>query len=158
MPVRRLSTPIAILALCLALTPFLLPPAHAGEVSRTFSFEVGKWYELGATDGPVTLHRIRVKEDTGFTKTNIFRPGKANPYATTVVIELEYSNSSSRDWEADIVAHWVDSQGRPIDGYDGEEGLGEDENHEGATMTISTLKYGLEMAKKLVVEIEFNPD
>lgn len=145
---------------CAALAVFLLPAgAQAGEVDRTFPFELDRWYDLEATDGPVTLHRIRLKEETGtFTKSSIFRAGGSSPYATTIVIELEYTNDSSRDWEAKVLAQWVDGEGRAIDGFDGDETLGEDERHEDTTMTISTIKYGLEVAREFEVKISFEED
>ena len=133
--------------------------AEAGELSRTFPFELGTWYELDVTDGPVTLHRIRVRRREGpVTKARLFR-GVDTPYAETVVIELEYTNDTEdQEWEADILAHWVDSEGRPIDGYDDTESLNEDEGREIATMTIATLKYGIQVAKEFVVAIDFYED
>lgn len=140
---------------------FLLVPtdARAGEIDRTFPFELDRWYDLDVNDGPVTLHRIRVVEQTsGITKSSIFRAGGSSPFATTAVIELEYTNESERDWEARVLAQWVDSQGRAIDGYDGDETLHEDERNEDTTMTISTLKYGLEVAREFEVKISFEED
>lgn len=154
----RLQT-LIVAATASALLCLATPSAEAGEVSTSFPFEIDKWYELEVTDGPVTLHRIRVKEDTGgITKARIFRPGRDNPYSTTVVIELEYSNDSSRDWDAKITAHWADAEGTPIDGYVGTESLDEEERLEATTMTLATLKYGIEKAKTFDVEIRFEPD
>lgn len=133
-------------------------PAAAGEIEKTFPFELDKWYQLDVTDGPVTLHRVRVKHDSrAVTKSKLFR-GVDSPYSDTVVIELEYTNSSDSDWEADCLIQWLDAKGNVIDGYDDDEGLGEDEKHETATMTIATLKYGLEMAKDLYVKVSFDRD
>lgn len=145
-------------ALTLLLSALAAAPARAGEVDKSFRFEMDHWYDLEVTDGPVTLHRIRVKEDTGVTKSKIFRMGSKSDYSTTVVIELEYSNESSKDWEAHIEAYWVDGQGREIDGYKGTEGLGEDKKEDDTTMTFATLRYGLERAEKLIVKIEFEKD
>jgi hypothetical protein len=153
--VRRLAQ-LTVFALVALAGPAVV---QAGEVDTSFPFELDRWYDLDVTDGPVTLHRIRVVEKTtGITKSSIFRAGGSSPYATTAVIELEYSNESSRDWEAKVLAHWVDDQGREIDGYDGEETLGEDERNEDTTMTISTIKYGLEMARQFEVKISFEED
>lgn len=133
-------------------------PAAAGEVEKTVPFELDKWYDLEVTDGPVTLHRVRVKHDSrAVTKSKLFR-GVDSPYSDTVVIELEYSNDSDKDWEADCLIQWLDAKGNVIDGYDDEEGLGEDERHETTTMTIATLKYGLEMAKDLYIKVRFDRD
>ncbi|MDY7092311.1 MAG: hypothetical protein SX243_04980 [Acidobacteriota bacterium] len=153
---RKLNIALAVFALLSALIPAAI--ADAGEIEKTFPFELDRWYDLEVEDGPVTLHRIRVKhDDRKIRKSNIFRGGDT-PYADTVVIELDYTNESDNDWEAKVLVHWRDSKKRPIDGYDDEEGLSEDERHETATMTIATLKYGLEVARDLYVNIEFYRD
>ncbi|MCB1055019.1 MAG: hypothetical protein KDD11_05850 [Acidobacteria bacterium] len=151
---RKLALAIALVLVVLGMAR----PVAAGEVEKTFPFELDTWYDLGVTDGPVTLHRVRVKHDTrGLTKSKLFR-GPDSPYSDTVVIELEYTNTSDKDWEAACLIHWLDAKGNVIDGYDDDEGLGEDEKKETATMTIATLKYGLEMAKKLYVKVAFHED
>lgn len=159
-PKTRRIVRLFALAAVVALVALLAPSgAQAGEVDRSFPFELDRWFDLDVTDGPVTLHRIRVVEKTsGITKSSILRVGGSSPFATTVVIELEYSNDSPRDWEAKVLAQWVDGQGRAIDGYDGDETLGEDERNEDTTMTISTIKYGLEVAREFEVKISFEED
>jgi hypothetical protein len=133
-------------------------PAAAGSVSKSVPFQLDEWIELEAEDGPVTLHRIRVREvKGGFTKSKLFRPGN-DQYLETIQIELEYTNTASRDWEADLDVTWLDSAGKVIDGYHDDESLNENERHEGTTVTLSTLRYGLDHAKKLEIAIEFRPD
>ncbi len=152
----RARTPgiLGVTAVALAVA---IPPAVAGNVSKTVPFELGAWTTLDAVDAPVTLHRIRVVEETGtFTKSNIFRPG-GSPYQMDVQIQLEYSNTSTHGWDAKIVAEWLDADGKAIDGYKGKESLDSKEDHDVDTMTLSTLKYGIEKAKTLRVSIEFGP-
>ena len=52
----------------------------------------------------------------------------------------------------------LDAADVEIDGYNGKEQLGEAENHNLATVKLSTLKYGLDRAKKLRVVIECEPE
>lgn len=153
----RANAPLLFLA-GLLLTLGSTAPAEAGTVSKSLPFQLDQWIPLDVTDGPVTLHRIRIREVRGgLTKSKVFRPGN-DEYLKTVQIELEYSNTEKRDWEADLDIRWLDAQGEPIDGYHDDEGLDEDERHDETTVTLSTLKYGLDRAKKLEIEIEFHAD
>ncbi len=127
--------------------------AQAASVSKDFSFELDEWYDLDVQDGEITLHRVRVKEMSSNFKSKVFRPSNRE-FAKTVQIQVEYTNRSSRDVEADIDIVWVDSAGRVIDGYRDEEDMDEEETDE-MTMTFSTSKYGLEVAKTLKVGIDF---
>ena len=132
--------------------------AAAGTVTKTVPFKLDAWIELGAQDGPVTLHRIRVASQAGpFTKSMVFRPGNSE-FLATVQLQLEYTNTEKRDWQAALEVTWVDDAGAAIDGYNGEEGLDGEEERDKTTVTLSTLKYGLERARKLKVRIEFDPD
>jgi len=146
----------APLFLSLAL-PFAAAPAAAGEVDKSVSFEIGRWIELGATDGPVTLHRVRLARQGVSAKSRIMRPGNSE-YLEDVQIQLEFSNDATRDWEAHLRIKWLDADGVAIDGYNDTETLGSEERHEEQTVTLSTLRYGLERAKKLELRIEFEPD
>jgi hypothetical protein len=133
-------------------------PAAAAGVNKTFAFELDKWYDLDdAKDGPVSLHRIQIVRHEGlFTKSNLFRPGNAE-YLASIEIRLEYSNSATRDWKARFRLALLDEQEREIDGYNGSEELDEGESHQLVTVKLSTLKYGLERARKLRVVIEPEP-
>ncbi|MCB1037629.1 MAG: hypothetical protein KDD47_27605 [Acidobacteria bacterium] len=147
MTVSRLLAVLLLLASAAAL------PAEAASISKEFPFKLGEWYELEVTDGPVTIHRIRVEVQEGNVKSKIFRPGNSE-FSKTVQIQIEYTNRADKDYDADIDVVWVDAKGNEIDGYRDEEGIDEDERDE-MTMTLSTLKYGLEMAKTLKVGIRF---
>ena len=152
----RTRTVVMLAAMAAALL-ISAPPAAAGTVSKSVPFELGAWTALDGVDTTVTLHRLRVVEQTGaFTKSNLFRPS-GSEYLVTVQIQLEYTNTSTHDWNARIVVEWLDADGKVIDGYNGSEGLDRKEDHDVDTMTISTLKYGIEKAKTLRTRIDFGP-
>lgn len=144
------------MGLALAALLFSLPAA-AGEVAKSFTFELDKWFELASTDGPVTIHRLRIERvGGGFSK--LARLGGSSEYAASVELQIEYSNDASSDWKADVVVEWLDAKGEVIDGYRSDENLDEGDRHELKKATITTLRYGLDQAKKLRVEIRTNPD
>ena len=135
----------------------LLPLAtFAGTVEKDVPFKLDQWIELASTDGPVTLHRVRLVRQGGVTKSSFMRPGN-NKYLDDVQIQREFTNDSSNDWEARMSSEWLDGEGKPIDGYQGEEGLDSEQRHDQQTVTLSTLKYGLDRAKKLKISIDTNP-
>ncbi|MBI4915311.1 MAG: hypothetical protein HY825_05635 [Acidobacteria bacterium] len=138
----------------------LAAPAAAAEwkVGKEVPFELGTWIDLAVTDGPATLHRIRVAEYSGaFKASDLMRPLSPD-YMKTVRIELEYSNAATRDWAARMVVEWFDADGTLIDGYNGEETLDDRESHDLDTVTWATLKYGLARAKTLKVKIDMHAD
>jgi hypothetical protein len=144
------------MGLALAALLFSLPAA-AGEVAKSFTFELDKWFDLASTDGPVTIHRLRLERvGGGFTK--LARLGGSSDYAASVELQIEYTNDASSDWKADVVVEWLDAKGEVIDGYRSDMNLDEDDRHELKKSTITTLRYGLDQARKLRVEIRTNPD
>ncbi|MEO7795786.1 MAG: hypothetical protein ABIV06_13535 [Thermoanaerobaculia bacterium] len=142
---------------CILLAGLLAAPSFAGSAEKTVAFKIGEWIDLTSTDGPVTLHRIRLVREGGFTKSSFMRPGNSQ-YLDDVQIQLEYTNDSTNDWKAKFDIEWLDADGNTIDGYKGEEGLDSEQRHEDQTVTVSTLKYGLEKARKLKIRIDTNPD
>ena len=144
---------------CLSFAAALLltAAAHAGTADKTVAFKLGEWIDLASTDGPVTLHRIRIVREGGFTKSKFMRPGNSE-YLTDVQIQLEFTNDATRDWEAKFDIEWLDADGTTIDGYEGNEGLDSEKRHDEQTVTLSTLKYGLERARKFKIHIDFHPD
>lgn len=144
----------AIAALALA---FAAAPLAAGEVEKQVPFVLDQWIDLAANDGPVTLHRIRIVKQGGGAKSKILRPGNAE-FLEDVQIQLEFTNDASKDWEARLRFVWSDAAGEAIDGYDDTENLDSDSRHDQQTVTLSTLRYGLERAKKLELRIYFQPD
>lgn len=146
---RTVTTCLALLVAASALA--------GGPVDKAVPFELGKWIDLEHTEGPVVLHRIRVVEQTGtITKSTIFRP-VGSEYLKTVQIQLEYSNSATKDWDCFMQVEWVDADDKVIDGYRDSESLDDREAHDAATVTLSTLKYGLEKARTLKIRLEVRP-
>jgi len=131
--------------------------ASAGTAEKTSTFKIGEWIDLAASDGPVTLHRLRLVREGGVTKSTFMRPGNSQ-YLADVQIQLEFTNDATQDWEARFAVEWLDADGKAIDGYQGNEGLDSEKRHDQQTVTLSTLKYGLDRAKKLKIRIDFNPD
>ena len=132
--------------------------AAAGEVHREMKLEVDRWFDLQATDGPVTLHRFRlVRGAQGSIKSRIARPSNSR-YLEDVRLEIEYSNEATRDWELAVRAEWSDARGEAIDGVDQTEGLDEGERHQAVTITFPTLRYGLERGARLQLDLTFAPD
>lgn len=152
---RRWEIP-ALLSLVASLAlPF---PASAEGVNKTFPFELEKWYDVGVVEGPVTIHRVRVARQGGLvTKSKIFRPGNSE-YLDTVQIQVEYSNTATRDWKADLRIVWTDEKDLVIDGYNGTEQLDEKESFQHANVSLSTFKYGIEKARRLRVEMVLKPE
>ena len=144
-------------ALCLLLAAVVFPAlAHADVIEKKFPFKLDEWHDINYEDGPLTIHRVRVEAVSGNFKSRVFRPGlKNDPMVQDVQIQVEYSNDSSRDVDAELEIFWLDSKGRRIDGYHGEEDMDEEERHEEMTALRSTLVYGLEVAKSLSVKITF---
>ncbi|KAB2966213.1 MAG: hypothetical protein F9K18_05900 [Thermoanaerobaculia bacterium] len=132
-------------------------PAVAGEVERNVPFALDQWVELASSDGPVTLHRMRLTRTGASAKSRIMRPGNSE-YLEDVQIQVEFTNDATRDWEMRLRCEWLDEQGRVIDGYDDREGLDSESRHDEQTVTLSTLRYGLERARKLRVRVEYHPD
>lgn len=154
---KPLLSCVVVAALAGAALAWAALPAAAGEVDKNVNFAVDEWIELGATDGPVTLHRIRLARQGGFTKSKLLRPGNSE-YLEDVQIQIDYTNDAKRDWEARLKVEWLDAAGEVIDGYNDTENLDGDSRHDEQTITLSTLKYGLAKAKKLRIEIDFHPD
>jgi hypothetical protein len=132
-------------------------PLSAAAVEKSAPFALDQWIELKVTEGPVTLHRIRIVSQGGITKSKFIRPG-GSEYLTDVQIQLEFSNESTDDWEARVRFKWLDAEGKVIDGYSGDENLDNEAKFEQQTMTLSTLRYGLDKAKKIELEISVARD
>ena len=138
----------------------LLPAAaEAAPFRRTVPFALDQWVDIAFEDGPVTIHRLRIERKGGLKgfKSVLSRPGNTE-FVRDVQVQIEFSNSSTMDWEVKASVVWLDANDQVIDGYQGDEGLGEGESHELATMLFSTLKYGLDQARKLRIELSIQPD
>jgi hypothetical protein len=147
------------LLMTLAAAAILVSPAAAqAAVDTTVPFELDKWYELKVTDGPITLHRLRLeRQGGGGLKARVTR-GADEEYTAPVKVELEYSNASSTDWRAVFRVWWVDEAGETIDGYNGSHQLDEKKDFDRCGGTVATLKYGLAKARRLRILINVKPD
>lgn len=146
-------------AIALLLT-FVSAPIAAADwhVEKSVPFSVGDWIPLEVTEEVLTLHRIRIAEVRGgITKSDLFRPGNTE-FLDNIEIQLEFTNTSTRDWEAHLDVTWLDADGKEIDGYRDDESLDEDSRHDVTTVKLSTLKYGLARAKTLSIKIRVEPD
>ena len=145
---------IVAASLLLAMTASV---AAADEVVRRYEFDLDEWQAIEATDGPVTLHRIRIdrKEDR-LTKSVLARPYNQE-YLEPIRFQLEYSNNASKKWRARIAVRWLDEGGMVIDGFSANETLDKKSASKTVQASVATLKYGLEKAKTLEVEIRFEP-
>jgi hypothetical protein len=131
--------------------------ARAGEFEKQVPFAFDQWFDLNSHDGSATLHRIRIVREKQSAKSRIMRPGNSE-YLQDVQIQLEYTNEASRDWEVGMKVEWLDEAGKPIDGYNDDENLDSDSRHDQATVTLSTLKYGLERAKTLSIKLDYHAE
>ena len=141
----------------LALTLLAAVPAAAGEVDKTFDFELDAWHEIDVVDGPVKLHRIRLdqKKDR-LTKSTLSRPYNQE-YLENVRITLEYTNEATSGWKARLDVRWLDAEGRVIDGFGANEKLEKKAARQVVRVSVPTLKYGIERAETLEVKILFQP-
>ena len=151
----KVTTPALLLAAVLAVGA--AAPGAPGQVDRKVPFQVDAWTTLDSTDGPLTLHRIRLAREHESMKSKIMRPNNSE-FLQDVRIEIEFSNTASHDWKARIEYRWLDADGKPIDGYNNSENLDSDSRHELQTITLSTLRYGLEKAKTVEIHITYEPD
>lgn len=154
---RLCRVPYALTLLAALAAALAAPrPAAAGEVEKTAAFSLDTWLALDSHDGPVTLHRVRLARTGGEVKSRLLRPGNSE-YLADVQIQVEFSNEASKDWEMRLKVEWLDADGRVIDGYDDTENLDSDSRYDQQTVTLSTLRYGLERARKLRVRITYYP-
>jgi hypothetical protein len=155
----RQSVVIALGHAALGLSLLLPPPAEGAPFRRTVPFALDEWVDVGLQDGPVTIHRLRIARKSGLKgfKSVVSRPGNTE-FLQDVQVQIEYSNGSTSDWEVKASVVWLDANDQVIDGYRGGEGLDDGASHELATMLLSTLKYGLEQARKLLIELAIQPD
>ena len=141
----------------LALTLLAAAPAAAGEVTKTFDFELDAWHEIDAVDGPVKLHRIRLdRKQDRFTKSVLSRPYNQE-LLDVIRITLEYTNEATSGWKARLDIRWLDGEGRVIDGFGANEKLAKKAARQVVKVSVPTLKYGVERAETLEVKVLFQP-
>src|SRR5262245_18526382 len=110
-PERRKRMPRRVLAAALpALIALLALPPAATALEKSAPYALDQWIDLKSTEGPVTLHRIRLASQGGITKSKLMRPGSAT-YLADVQIQLEFTNEATDDWNAVIRFEWLDAAG-----------------------------------------------
>lgn len=144
------------LAIAVMMASLLLPldSAEAATVTKKFPFQLDKWFDVDFSEGPITIHRVRVRKMSAGFKSKVFRPGNSE-YLEDIEIAIEYTNDSSKDRELGLRVRWLDAGGTVIDGYNGEEDMDEESRHDETTNKLSTLRYGLDKARTLSVELDF---
>jgi hypothetical protein len=74
--------------------------ASGEEIAKSYEFAIDEWFEIEASDGPVTLHRIRIdRKEARLNKSVLARPYNQQ-YLEPIRFQLEYSNGSSEKWRA----------------------------------------------------------
>lgn len=148
---------ILVVFVVTALTLLTTIPAGAGEVTRSFDFELDTWNDVDSVDGPVTLHRVRLdRKEERISKTLLSRPHNQE-YLDVIRITLEYTNEASAAWKARLEIRWLDAEGRIIDGFGANEKLNKKAAKQVVRVSVPTLKYGVEVAKTLEVMVHFQP-
>jgi hypothetical protein len=142
----------------LATAALAVPAAAQVTVDKTVPFELDKWYELGAKEGPVLLHRIHLERQGGPGLKARVAHGADEEWTASVKVELEYSNASSTDWKGVVRLTWLDDNGEAIDGYNGRHQLDEKTDFGRVSGTVTTLRYGLAHARKLRLLINVRPE
>jgi hypothetical protein len=130
-------------------------PAADRLVDKTLPFQVDKWYELDAKEGPVTVHRLRVERGGGGLKTKMLGPSE---YQVPLTLDLEYSNAASHDWKASVRVEWLDDDGEIIDGFNERKEFDDAKQFEHLHASLTTLRYGVGRARKLRITIAVDPD
>lgn len=131
--------------------------AQAGVFEAKVPFAFDQWFDVASTDGPVTLHRIRLVREKASAKSRIMRPGNSE-HLQDVQIQLEFTNDATHDWEVGMRVEWLDDKGAVIDGYDDGENLDSESRHDQVTVTLSTLRYGLDRARTLSIRLDSHPE
>jgi hypothetical protein len=152
MPLTR-----SLLLAIFAAAALAAPAAAQTTVDKTLPFELDKWYELSAKEGPITLHRLRLERQGGVPlKARV--AGSDDEFRVPVKVEIEYSNVSSTDWKGVVRLTWFDEHGELVDGYNGTVGLDEKKDFNRSGGTVVTLKYGLAHARKLRILVNVHPE
>jgi hypothetical protein len=147
---------LPVFALFVALLP---AAAGAAVVEKEVPFALDEWITLEVTDGPVTLHRVKLTSDSGpMSKPGMTRPGESHSFLKPVQVVLEYTNAGKEDWEAQLRLVWVDAAGVEMDGFLTKENLDHEEAKETAKSSLATLRYALDHAETLRLRIEFRPE
>ena len=130
---------------------------EATVIRQSCDFRLETWCDIDQTDGPVTLHRFRVTTtDIGIrsiSATNVLN----DEYLQRIGVQVEFTNEGDKKYKSFVKVRWLDAEETAIDGFGDEEGL---EGHKARGMirrSIPALKYGLQKAKTIEIEVNLNP-
>jgi hypothetical protein len=138
----------------------LLGSSHAARATmlrQSCDFRLETWCDVNQTDGPVTIHRFRVTTSEVGIRSISAGSALNDEYLKRVGVQIEYTNESGAKHKSYIKARWLDAEGAPIDGFGDEEGLEANKARGMVKRSIGALKYGLEKAKKIELEVNLNP-
>ena len=131
--------------------------AEATVIKQSCDFRMETWCDIEQTDGPVTLHRFRVTTgDVGFRSVSASSVLN-NEYLERVSVQIEFTNEGGRKYKSYVKVRWIDADGTAIDGFGDEEGLEANRARGVVRRSIGALKYGLQKAKTIEVEVNLNP-
>jgi hypothetical protein len=154
----RRPSRLVVTGICALLLAWAGGALRAQVIAASFdNVELEKWLDVNKTDGPITIHRLRIStQQTGFrswgTESYLNRD-----YLQRLGVQLEYTNDGVRRYKSYITVRLVDGSGEAIDGFGDEEGL---ESHRARGLverSFPASKYGLKRMKRLELEIKLNP-
>jgi hypothetical protein len=122
--------------------------------TKSFDFALETWFDVEHTEGAVTVHRARLtRKSGGF---SVKSPAN-EPNLQAVEVQIEYSNETDRKWKGWYTIRWLDENGTLIDGFQDKGGFTAKSARRLVNTSVTTLKYGLDRAKKLEIEIFLEP-
>ncbi len=142
------------LAAVLGVVVFGASPAAAESWKKTVPFAVDQWIEVGATDGAVTVHRLRLSSGVS----EVGRRLRGSDYTEALRLELEFTNDSDTDWKAQLQVVWEDQSGETIQGLDTKVDLDDKSKRAIRKDGVTAFSYGLRKASKLRIDLRFDPD
>ena len=153
---RRLST-LLVTATGVLLFHLGAVALQAEVISAAFDFELERWMDIEQTDGPVTIHRVRVTtQRTGFRSWGA-ETALNRDYMQRLGVQLEFTNESTRKYKSYIEVRLLDANGEAVDGFGDEEGLDANRARNIVERSFPASKYGLKRVERLEIEIELNP-
>jgi hypothetical protein len=133
------------------------PPAAATVIKQTCDFRMEIWCDIEQTDGGVTLHRVRVTTSDLGIRSLSTNNALNDEYMERVGVQLDYTNEGSSRVKSYIKVRWIDEDGAAIDGFGDEEGLERSTTRGTVRRSIGALRYGLQRARTIEIEVNLNP-
>lgn len=131
-----------------------LGPGMAEDFETTVPFELDEWIDLDIEDGAITLHRLRLSSDVR----GLGRRMRDTEYTQAVQLQLEYSNDGDEDWQVEALLEWLDADGEVIQGLSEDFELDDDTRRGVKKEGVTALRYGLNKAADLRLDLSLRPD